>query len=138
MNDIIEDAKAAGFAIRDGKTLLVYYKQDKWIDVTEELTKFAQLRDARKGEALYMGLTREHTWISINREQYEKLSYDKRAIFYTSPPTTQAKLDKAIAALKQARSDWLEQIDYAAVPSPHELESIAKIEATLKELACLI
>jgi hypothetical protein len=47
----IELARQAGFAIDDEGEPLVYFKE-QWIDVTEELTKFAELiRAEKQGEA---------------------------------------------------------------------------------------
>lgn len=50
----------------------------------------------------YFGLTRDHTWLSINEEQYNKLKPDYRMVCYSKPKPLS---DEEIKELSELTSD---------------------------------
>jgi hypothetical protein len=90
--NIIELAKQAGFKIDDEGEPFIYFNE-QWIDVTAELTKFAQL--LQQGEAVAK-LT-----VFVNQSKGKGYSVDvnKSLDFglydlFTTPPDTQAELER--------------------------------------------
>jgi hypothetical protein len=125
--NIIEKAIEAGFQVDEEGEPFIYFKE-QWIDVTAQLTKFAELLQAQASEPVAWIL--DHTpnrgmrqvscskpyvddqmskgveW-NTNKFSQGQYPYDVCTPLYTSPPNTQAKLDKAREALKlYARRGW--------------------------------
>jgi hypothetical protein len=45
----------------------------------------AAIAEQEKAEPQYFGLTSQHTWLSVSKEQYERLRESYRSIFFTHP-----------------------------------------------------
>lgn len=45
----------------------------------------AAIEQMEKAEPGYFGLTEQHTWLSVSKDQYEKLRESHRCVFYTHP-----------------------------------------------------
>jgi hypothetical protein len=91
----IELAKQAGFAIDDEGEPLVYFKE-QWIDVTEELTKFAELIRAEKPQGEAVGEVSSNTYSDNKNYKYRVILYtnqllEANAKLYTIPPDQSAE-----------------------------------------------
>jgi hypothetical protein len=59
------------------------YPKDVIVDARAALR--AAISEQEKCEPQYFGLTAQHTWLSVSKEQYEKLRESYRCVFFTHP-----------------------------------------------------
>jgi hypothetical protein len=104
----IELAKQAGFEIDNEGEPLIYFKE-QWIDVTEELTKFAELIRAEKPQGEAVGVIksemRGEDGVDLRYAHlYEYLPEGTK--LYTSPPDQGEEITKLKNILRLRRSHF--------------------------------
>jgi hypothetical protein len=82
------------------------------------------IKQAQQAEPNYYGLTKDHLWMSITKDHYDRLKPEFRMACYISPPPRQW-----VGLTPQERDEINEQV-YGTVP--HHVAFHAAIEARLK------
>lgn len=137
MTDIIELAKQAGFLMVediDDKEIIISDGFTK-MRITDQLTKFAQLlqqgeavaaesRFTVGGDTTWKKSTIEHHYM-VQENKDEWPNYETR-LLYTTPPDTQAKLDKYREALQLG----IEALEGEGIYP----KTVAKLQQALKDI----
>ena len=66
-------------------------------------------------EPYYFGLTHDHTWLSIDKKQYDKLKPESRMACYIAPVRTKDLTDEEIAQAVGSPLDEVYLADFRAV-----------------------
>ena len=101
LEDVFGKGKVDVGAITALREALEQSDEIDWIKTNKSLAKeIIELKKQAEQEPDYFGLTHDHTWLSIDKKQYDKLKPEGRMACYAAPVRTKDLTDDEIREIE--------------------------------------